>query len=139
MNHAPWLLLWIGCVALGFAGGCGDECVEVRTDCAPLYEPTFDNVYHNTLAQSCAVGGSSCHTASGAQGGMSFVDADQAYRMLTGAIDDKQRVIAGDASCSLLVARIAAPEDEDVMPPGSRLPDNEVCSIVKWVEAGAAR
>lgn len=140
MKNASWLLVWMGVVGLGFAGGCdGDECVEVSSDCTALYQPTFDNVYANTLSQSCAVGGSSCHSAEGSRGGMAFVSADQAYQMLMGDIDDRKRVLPGDPSCSLLIARIAAPEDEDVMPPGSRLPDNEVCSIIQWVEAGAER
>jgi hypothetical protein len=121
------------------APGCaGDECVEVSTDCTPLYEPTFDNIYANTLLQRCAVGGGSCHLAGGNQGGLSLPDADAAYDALVGG-GDNARVIGGDPSCSLLLSRLAAPDDGDVMPPGARLADNELCAIAQWVDDGAKR
>lgn len=118
--------------ALGCAGvGCSG--VDVDTECTPLYEPTFDNVYQNTLAVSCAVGNGTCHTSDASAGGLAFPDADSAYAAL---LDD--RVEPGDASCSLIVERIAS-DGDDVMPPGSPLNETERCSIVQWIEAGAER
>ena len=32
------------------------DCVQLDATCSPLYEPTFDNVYEQTLVQSCGVG-----------------------------------------------------------------------------------
>jgi hypothetical protein len=117
-------------------GGCDDDCVEVDTSCDPLYEPTFENVYNNTLAVSCAVGNGTCHTSDGqaTAGGLAFTSQDAAYDAL-----ENGRVEAGDASCSLIVERIAATDDADVMPPGSPLSEAERCSIIQWIEAGAPR
>lgn len=116
---------------------CDDDCVDVDTSCTPLYEPTFDNVYTNTLAVSCAVGNGTCHTDDGqtVAGGLGFATADEAYAALTGSAE---RVLGGDASCSLLVSRIEA-SGSDGMPPGSPLPEAERCAIMQWVANGAAR
>lgn len=105
--------------------------------CQPLYDPTFDNVYEKTLAKTCALSGSSCHSAEGAQGGLSFESADAAYEHLTGGGDPK--VKSGDAACSLLVERIESTDDATLMPPGSPLSDAERCAIEQWIQNGAKR
>ena len=64
--------------------------------------------------------------------------ADAAYDALVGG-GDSARVIGGDPSCSVLLSRIAAPDDADVMPPGARMADNELCAIAQWVNDGAKR
>jgi hypothetical protein len=115
---------------------CDDSCVDVNTSCTPLYEPTFDNVYTNTLAVSCAVGNGTCHTGDGASaGGLAFNTADSSYEALTGA---SQRAIASDAACSPMVVRVAGGGD-NAMPPGKPLSAEERCAIVQWVQNGARR
>jgi hypothetical protein len=118
-----------------FMCGCDDDCVEVDTSCSPLYEPTFDNIYTNTLSVSCSVGNGTCHTSDGqaTAGNLAFTSAADAYAMLVNG-----RVETGDAACSLLVLRIEA-DDSDVMPPGSPLSEAERCAITQWVANGAAR
>jgi Planctomycete cytochrome C len=128
------LFFWATCLAAPLStSSCGDDCVEVSSDCAPAYEPTFDNVYTNTLSQSCAVG-SSCHSTSGNQGGLGFDTADQAYDALVG----EGLVSGGDAACSSVIARLEA-DGDDVMPPGAPLSDAERCAVIQWVQNGAAR
>jgi hypothetical protein len=116
----------------------GEDCVEVSASCDPLYEPTFDNVWQNTLSPSCAVG-STCHTADGAQGGLVLDDADTAYAELLGDSGDDPRVLPGDAGCSKVVRRIVSDDTSTLMPPGSPLADAERCALIQWVANGAAR
>ena len=121
------------------ATGCGDDddCVTVPvSSCAPLYQPNFDNVFSITLQPSCGVEGSACHSAEGAQAGLVFDNADDSYAQLAGS---GGRVLASDASCSLLMSRLASEDDALLMPPGQRLSDEELCAITQWIEAGAAR
>jgi len=128
-------------LVVGFSVGApacgGEDCVEVSTSCQPLYEPTFDNVWQNTLAPSCAVG-STCHTAEGDQGGLTLDDADGAYAELVGDSGDDARVIAGDAGCSKIVRRLVS-DGSDAMPPGAPLDEAERCAVIQWVANGAER
>jgi hypothetical protein len=135
-----------GAIAVGAAAlgqGCssgGPACVTtLPADCAPLYEPTFDNVYSRTIAPSCAVSGASCHAAEGRQGGLAFPDADAAYAALLGQDGGEARVIPGDAACSEIVERLYATDPDVVMPRGAPLADPERCAVVKWIAAGAKR
>lgn len=119
--------------------GCGGDessssgCVTVTTDCTPLYEPTFDNVYTKTLVPSCALSGASCHSAQGQQGGLVLDDPDAAFSGLT------SRINTADPGCSKLFERLLSTEPATVMPPGKPLPASEQCAIAQWVQAGAAR
>ena len=115
------------------------ECVEVDSDCTPLYEPTFDNVYEQTLQRSCAVGGGSCHEASGQQGGLAFDDPDEAYHGLLNTSVEHLRVLPSDAECSLLMIRLEQEDPDDAMPPGAPLDATERCAVQQWIEAGAPR
>ncbi len=121
------------------ASGCSavDEgsCVDVPTSCAPLYEPTFENVYAQTLAPKCAVGNGSCHSASGAQGGLALEGIDQAYEGLVG-----QGLIDVDSpDCGVLVHRIESNDKSYVMPLGAKLSEPERCAIHMWIQGGAKR
>ncbi len=120
----------------GCSGDDGGSCIELNLECTPQYEPTFDNVFTNTLMAKCALPGTACHAAEGAKGGLILDDADQAHSLLIGAGAD---VIPGDASCSELTARIESPDASRQMPPGAPLSAGERCSIEKWIEAGAIR
>jgi hypothetical protein len=116
-----------------FAAACGDQCVTPQpASCAPLYQPTFDNVYTMTLNKTCAQPGTDCHAvASPTNKMLVFENVDLAYMELM------SRVKTGDPSCSLLVERL---EKQPYMPPGDQpLPAAERCAIESWIRMGAAR
>lgn len=119
-------------------------CVEVDPQgCAPLYSPSFDEVFTRTLMPSCATGGGSCHgnaQASGAAAHGLFVDtADDTFTRLLEDRGDATFVIGGDAACSPLVVRLLVDDDALRMPVGSALPAGEICSVAQWVDSGAVR
>lgn len=122
--------------------GCPEEelaCVEVDLGCDPLYEPTFDNIYAQTLVPTCAAEGGACHSPEGAKGGIGYTDADSAYDILLGNTDGRPRVIPFDVECSLLVKRIETTRASKLMPPGDPLGAAEKCSIEQWIANGAER
>jgi len=125
--------LWFGAALIT---GCASEpppaCVTVDPSCAPLYAPTFDNVYGHTLRDTCGAARSSCHSAAGKQGGMSFEDEAHAYAALLAG-----RVTPGDPACSKLIVRTDSPGAGYQMPPGDPLPEPERCALIQWVQAGA--
>lgn len=124
-------------------GACGGEdppleCnTQVTTACAPLYPPTFENVYTMTLRPHCGAGARSCHSDSGMKGGMSFDTIDGAYDALLEPGQD--RVIPSDPACSVMIIRTHATDFSIKMPPGSSLPAAELCALVQWVANGAER
>lgn len=122
--------------------GCGgrSDCVaDVPLDCAPLYEPTFDNIHQRTLIPSCAVSGASCHAAEGGQGGLVFSDADSSYAALLGTGGQRPRVAPGDPGCSLIVERLWSSDPSVVMPRGAPLSEAERCVFTQWIAGGAKR
>ena len=125
--------------ALVVLSGCSLEndvdCVEIPTDCAPLYEPTFDNVYAQTLAPKCAVGGGACHSASGAQGSLVLEGADLAYEGLMG----DGLIETSSPRCGILVQRLESNDSSYVMPIGAKLSESERCAIHMWIQSGAKR
>jgi hypothetical protein len=111
---------------------CGDgvpDCVELPAECTPQYEPTFDGVWANTLATSCALSG--CH-ATGAGSLTMGTSPETAYAALLGG----GYVKPGDPECSEMVVRIETPGDEG-MPPSAMLDDTERCAVAAWVREGA--
>lgn len=131
---SPWPLALLSAMT---AAGCSDDaqlaCVEVDPACAPLYAPTWTNVYTNTIVRSCSTGGRSCHAAAGAQGGLALEGEALAHAaLLAGGY-----VRPGDASCSELVERLYTPSASLLMPRGARLSDPEACAVARWVAAGA--
>jgi hypothetical protein len=127
-----------GLLAIFALTGCGDDeavCVDaINLECAPLYEPVFEQIFTRTLMPGCALEGSSCHSGSSAKAGLRMDDIDMAYELLVPG----GRVLPGDASCSLLVTRIEG-ANGGVMPPGNPLSDAERCVIETWVANGALR
>jgi len=125
--------------ALSALSSCGDQsaCLEpLDLDCAPLYEPTFENVHSITFSGKCALGGTSCHGGSGNKGGLSISsNIDTAYDALMagGRIDLIQ------PECSILLSRILSNNIGNVMPPGNPLQEAERCAIKQWIAAGAPR
>ena len=125
--------LWLVAIALvGCASDPPPSCITVDTSCAPLYAPTFDNVYAMTLKNTCGSDRSSCHSAAGKQGGMSFEDASHAYAALLAG-----RVVPGDPGCSKMIVRTDSPGAAYQMPPGDPLTPAERCALIQWVQAGA--
>src|SRR5262249_54064578 len=94
------------------AGACSSgpttrPCVtDLPASCAPLYTPTFAQLYSRTFLPTCAQPGTACHAAAGAQGSLVLEDPDVAYRDLLGEQGARVRVIPGDPSCSLVVERL---------------------------------
>jgi hypothetical protein len=130
----------IAAAAATIGCGGGSECVaDLPLDCAPLYTPTFDQIYTRTLAPTCAVSGASCHAPEGNQGGLSFGDADAAYAALLGKDGNTARVVAGDAACSVVIERLYATDPSVVMPRGAPLSDAERCVFTQWIANGAKR
>ena len=129
------------CVAAGLAlalAGCQDDeltCVDVDPTCAPLYQPTWENVFANTLAPKCGVGGSACHGGPSPFGALQLDDPTRAHATLLRAGADI--VVPGEPSCSKLIMRINTSSSKLVMPRGSRLPASEICALERWVAAGA--
>lgn len=125
--------------------GCGPSspaCVtDLSTSCAPLYAPTFDNIFSRTLQPTCAQSGGVCHDATAAQGGLFFADADSAYQLLTESknADGITRVMPGDPGCSLVMEKLESSDPGFQMPPGSQLSEAERCVFVQWIHDGAKR
>lgn len=122
--------------------GCSDgggDAPAINTDCTPLYEPTFTNVFNNTLARRCGVAGGACHSQEGAQAGVVFAEIESAYALLTGASTGRPLVSPEDPDASILLSRVAATDPGRVMPPGMPLAESELCAIVLWETMGAQR
>jgi hypothetical protein len=129
--------------------GCGPggedpplDCIDpmtpaISTTCAPLYVPTFDNVYTMTLAPKCAGTGAACHSASGNKGEMTLSSIDRAYEELLEP--EQTRVVPGDPACSEMIIRTTASDQSIKMPPGTSLSMPEKCALVQWVANGAQR
>lgn len=107
-------------------------CITVDLTCAPLYAPTFSNVYAMTLRDTCGSQRSSCHSAAGKQGGMSFEDPAHAYAALLAG-----RVVPGDPGCSKMIVRTSSPGADYQMPPGDAMSEAERCALIQWVQSGA--
>jgi hypothetical protein len=117
-------------------------CVDVDADsCAPLYPPTWANVYSMTLTSDCATGGLSCHASADALGaeqhGLFFADMDDALALLLAERGDATFVDPDDPGCSQILARLKTDDAIRRMPPGSTLLDTEICSIERWIANGA--
>ena len=150
--------LAVGCIVL-LTLGCdkdpaedqGDEdtsgvpqCVDVETgECAMLYQPTWDNVFQQTLQPRCSTGQGACHgnpDANGARNGLVLSDPDEAYSILLGEGMGTAFVEPGNPACSPLVVRLDTDDPLLRMPPaGNPLDERERCAIRRWISDGAAR
>jgi hypothetical protein len=146
MRRVVRAIVLCGLVSLG----CGDpepaapsrpDCLaSVDADgCSPLVPAEFPALFSDVFGQSCTSSGASCHGAEGQQGGLAFVDPDEAYELLLGTAGTKARVEAGDAACSELIVRLDSPGQPWSMPPGAPLSEGIRCSIRRWVAQGARR
>ena len=127
------------CSLVVSAAACGDEppptCTTVDLACAPLYPPTFSNVYATTLAGKCGGDRVACHSDRGRAGGMSFGTEALAHAELRAP--GLGRVVPGDAACSEMIVRTQGVGADYQMPPGEALTAEERCALVQWVAAGA--
>jgi hypothetical protein len=133
-----WQLPVVAAIAAGAAGAAGcpadppPSCITVDPRCAPLYAPTFDNIYNMMLRDTCGSQLSSCHSAAGRQGGMSFEDPQHAFDALRDG-----RVMPGNPGCSKMIVRTDSPGASYQMPPGDPLSAAERCALIQWVQGGA--
>lgn len=116
-------------------------CATLNTSCQALYDPpSYTTIYTKIFQPTCAAGTGTCHTsdAGARRGGLFFEDQVQAYQLLLGKTDGKARVLPANPGCSILAQRIVSKDPAFRMPPGSQgLLDGEICTIVKWLAAGA--
>lgn len=121
----------------GLSGCPADDvltCAEIDPACTPQYEPTFANVYANTIEPKCAVS-SACHAGASPKGGLDLSDPDVAHAALLA--DGEDRVIPGEPSCSEMIMRVSTSSRQFLMPPGSPLSEAERCALAQWVLDGA--
>ena len=110
--------LWAIAFALVFAGGAFAESVDFVRDVQPILE------------SRCY----SCHGERQQRSGLRLDVKSEAFR--GGELYDAS-IVAGDPDDSPLV-RFVADEDADLeMPPGERLPDDEIDILTRWVRQGA--
>jgi hypothetical protein len=133
------MFLRVAVLPVGLAlAGCPAELepADVDPDCTPQYEPTFDNVYANTLEPECSPFG--CHNGPNARGDLDLATIDVAYAALLE--EGEGRVLPGDPEHSEMVMRIFTSENDFRMPPGpTPLPAEEQCAVALWVLMGAER
>ena len=117
------------------------HCVESGTiECSPLYPPSFDEVYANTLTPKCAIGGTSCHGDGNASSGLDLSgSADAAYAALISPEQGAPYIVPGDTHCGHLIYHLESTKPGAMMPPGSQLSEEERCAIRKWIASGAQR
>lgn len=124
------LVCAIGLAAL-VAACSSDECVTPPpSTCDALYEPTWSNVYAETISKRCALAGGACHASEGGRGDLALDGEAKALAEI------QARVTPGDPGCSLLFVRLEG-GGGGTMPPGSGLSEPERCAISRWIAAGA--
>jgi Planctomycete cytochrome C len=119
------------------------NCVEnLNIDCSPLLHdpPLYSTIYRDLIQPQCTLG-SSCHSGSGAMGGLVLDNPDDTYDALLGLKGGIKRVLPRDPACSPLVVRLQSRDPNFAMPPGagSRLSDAALCDFVQWIKQGAEK
>ena len=139
LRVALWCGVALGCLGCGGEAAAPEECVHTvpPAGCTPLYSPTFQHVYQNTLIPGCAGGGGACHALQAARGGLGFGDEYATHQALLSPLVGQPTVIPGDPSCSLLNVRMETSNTALLMPPGFKLSTAERCAVAEWVRAGA--
>jgi hypothetical protein len=142
MPRAPHVLRaalgGLGALAVLASAGCpGDPSLTCVEDvdfatCQPLYAPTWDTVYTNTIADTCATS-RACHAATAASSRIVLEGSERAYTSLVAG----GYVVPGQPACSELIERLYTKSASLLMPRGTRLPAAEACAIGPWVAAGA--
>jgi hypothetical protein len=130
--RGSWVVVALAVLPIACSSDGIPACITVDTSCAPLYAPTFDNVYTTTLKNTCGSEVNACHSAAGRQGNVSFESEPIAYAAL---IDG--HVTPGDPGCSQMVVITSSVGARFQMPPGDPLSAAERCALIHWVQAGA--
>lgn len=117
------------------AVGCetpAPECTTTELDasCLPQYQPTFQNVFTNTIVADCGSDKGNCHGPGNSESGLSFANATQAYQSLTSVVKP------GSPECSELIVRTHDTGQDYTMPPDRALGESERCALLQWVLAG---
>jgi hypothetical protein len=145
VRRAVWSLVWLVNVTVV---ACADEGAMTTpfsaadvADCA--IRPTFSSIHEDYIQPSCSF--ASCHAVDGFNG--LDLGRSVAYRNLVGVESSRApgvlRVAPGDPDASFLVHKIEgthAPEQGDIMPPGSEPPAAGDCRVRRvrgWIERGA--
>jgi hypothetical protein len=138
---AAVLCLPAACDGGGDDGDDGDApaCVTRDADaCTPLYEPSWERVFAETIVPRCGPAGGACHgqaSAAGAAGGLVVSDLAATRTVLL----DDGFVVPGDAACSELMVRLDTDDDARRMPPGAQaLDEAERCAVARWVAHGTS-
>jgi hypothetical protein len=123
-------------------GGSEPSCLSEPgpLDCDALYgkNPTFSQVYTNTLSPRCATSG--CHSGPSPAGSMQLGTEDQAFESLhSDASTGGPRVVGGDIQCGKVIVRLETHGEAWSMPPGTPLKPNDLCSVRHWIKNGAGR
>jgi hypothetical protein len=129
------VLLALGCSEMPPEKTCLEQ---VDTECTPLFEPTYTELYTRRLSTTCSSSGASCHGPNGRMGGLDFADPDESYAQLLGQTGGKARVVPFDPRCSELVQRLDG-QGALLMPPGEPLSEGERCAVRLWIANGALR
>jgi len=135
-------------VACGGGGGTSTEqepeCLPQAADASctdPLYKPTFENLFNNTLSQHCGVGG--CHVSSDPPLGLALDQIDTAYQDLMAKDPNGHvRVKGGDLKCGELIVRLESVNKPWSMPrtgSDAHLDEPTLCAIRQWIAQGAQR
>jgi hypothetical protein len=119
-------------------GDGGPACVSRDASaCMPLYEPSWERVFTETIAPRCGTPGTACHgqaAAAGAGGGLVVSDMAATHAALL----DGGFVVASDEACSELMVRLDTDDAALRMPPGAQaLDEPERCAVARWIAEGA--
>ena len=123
-------------------GGCGEPdpdqpCVTLNPDCSPLIDPPrYSAIFAQIFQPNCSTAGT-CHGPPMPKAGLSFQDSAEAYELLLGTRGGRARVLPDNPGCSILAQRLLSNDPGFRMPPGTGLTGPQLCSVVKWLAAGA--
>lgn len=139
-NEAPASEAWLE----DAAADAGADCNLYMPACDPADYAGIDGyeaLYRQVFVPSCANNAGDCHQSGdshgAAAGGLHFREPQSAYEILLEA--KRAYVVPGAPECSRLAHRILTDDPQRRMPRIGHLTDEEVCAVLTWIEAGAAR
>lgn len=123
------MLLVMACAA---CGGDDDVCEPVnRPVCEDADARPWSEIHSTIVAGSCGRAGPSCHGADSETNELLLHDEDEAFDLL-------QPYLAG-GPCSEMAERITSDDPFVRMPPAGTLPREQVCAILRWIDADTPR
>lgn len=91
----------------------------------------FEKKIRPLFVENCYI----CHSEHHKEAGGLRVDD---FRALTLEGKNGAAVVPGHADKSILIKRVAHPDDTKIMPPDHRLSEQQVADLKKWIDDGAA-